>query len=132
MEITRYTGILTVEDAVQNNEPLMAVISFDRSSAVVSHMDEAVEHHVLLAKAGRPSTDIDKYFRIIFDKSGADWTFVCPPNYKNITDKRRRIGRFYNDGFNAISRTLEIIGYFIGLNIPTRYRRHINELRDDN
>ena len=54
-----------------------------------------MEHHILLMKAGYKDTDIDKFFRIVLDKSGADWTFICPPDYKNIPFKDKRIEAFY-------------------------------------
>ena len=105
-------------------------ISFDIETVILSQIDEAMEHHILLAKTGFKQNDIDKYFRIIFDRDGADWTFVCPPDYKNIKDKQRRIGEFYKDGFSAISAVLHELGYLIGLNIPKRYRRHFDMLGD--
>jgi hypothetical protein len=90
-----------------------------------------MEHHIMLMNVGLNSTDIDKYFRIVFDKNGADWTFVCPPDYKNIPYKDKRIERFYKDGFIEISDFLHSIGYLVGINIPKRYARHLNVLRDD-
>ena len=68
MNIIKYNDVLSVEEAIKQDEPLMAVISFDGEEAVVSHIDEAMEHHILLEKAGLDSRNIDKYFRIIFDK----------------------------------------------------------------
>ena len=79
-------------------------------------------------KAGFKDTDIDKYFRIVLDSDGADWTFICPPDYKNIYDKQRRIEQFYKDGFTVISDVLHDLGYMVGINIPRRYRRHFNML----
>ena len=128
MQITKINDYETVENAIAKNEPLMAVISFNGDKAYVSHLDDGVEHHILLSKANEPQTDIDKYFRIIFDRDSADWTFICPPNYKNISDKTRRIAEFYKDGFSLISEFLSDFGYFIEIKIPTRYRRHFDEL----
>lgn len=48
--------------------------------------------------------DIDKYFRLVLDDTEADWTFVCPPDYRSIPGKRRRITQFYLDSFAAIPR----------------------------
>ena len=127
MNIIKYSDNLSVEEAVANDEPMMAIISYDGNSAVVSHIDEAFEHHILLAKA-LGQYDIDKYFRIIFTRESADWTFVCPADYKNITDKQRRIAQFYKDGFAVISTFLGELGYFVDINIPKRYRRHFDEL----
>ena len=128
MEIIKYEDLTSISEAIKNNEPLLAVISFDGNTAIVSHVDEAVEHHILLAKAGIRQTDIDKYFRIIFDKDGADWTFVCPADYKGITDKQRRIAQFYKDGFASISSFLSDMGFLVDINIPKRYNRHIQAL----
>ena len=117
-----------VKEAITNDEPLIIVISFGGENAIVAPLDEAVEHHILLTKCGFRSLDIDKYFRIIINKDGADWTFICPSDYKGISDKRRRIELFYNDGFSVIPRVLTALGYYVGLNIPRRYRRHLDEL----
>jgi len=130
MKITKYEDILSIDEAVRDNDPLLAVILFDGSEAIVSHADEAGEHYILLQKAGRSGNDIGKYFRIVFDESGADWTFICPPDYKNIFDKARRISRFYDDGFNVITEFLKVFGYSGSINIPGRYRRHIEYLKD--
>ena len=42
MDIEKYPDSAPVEAAVQGDEPLMAVISFDGTKAVVSQVDEAV------------------------------------------------------------------------------------------
>jgi hypothetical protein len=131
MNIKRYNNILSVDEAVEKNEPLFAVILFDGSEAIVGHADEAVEHYILLQKAGISGADIDKYFRIVFDKESADWTFVCPPDYKSINDKQRRTAAFYKDGFAVISSFLAEFGYFAGINIPNRYRRYSKILSED-
>lgn len=128
MKITKIDGYETVDNAIKKNEPLMAVIAFDGKEAFVSHIDDGVEHHILLQKAGIGSNAIDKYFRIIFDKDGADWTFVCPPDYCNIKDRTRRISQFYKDGFTYISEFLCKFGYLVEIKIPHRYRRHLDAL----
>lgn len=96
LEIIKYYGSdeTKTEFINHDSEPLMAVIAHDRSHAVVSLLDEGCEHHLLLAKA-LDKYNIDEYFRIIFDNEGADWTFVCPPNYKNIANKEKRITEFF-------------------------------------
>ena len=106
----------------------MVLISFDGAEAIISPIDNSVEHHILLANIGKDSRDIDKYFRIVLDDSGADWTFACPPDYKGIEDKRRRISAFCKDGFNVIAHTLEALGFLVGINIPKRYQRHIESM----
>ena len=131
MEIRKFPDNNSVKNAISADEPLLAVIAFDGKSAIVSHIDEAVEHHILLMKAGFRDTDIDKFFRVVFDKSGADWTFVCPPDYKNITYKDKRIEAFYKDGFSVISEFLHSMGYLVGINIPKRYRRHLDVISDE-
>lgn len=131
MTIQHHPSRDAVAAAIAADEPLAVVIPFDESTAIAAPLDEVVEHHILLAKCGISSGDIDKYFRIIVDGEGADWTFVCPPDYKGIADKLRRITRFYNDGFNAISAVLAELGYLVGINIPKRYRRHLDELKGE-
>ena len=128
MNIIKYTSEQEVDKAMQDNEPMLCLISFDGERVILSQIDVAMEHHILLAQTGFKQTDIDKYFRIIFDRDGADWTFVCPPDYKNTKDKQRRIGEFYKDGFTTISTILHELGYLISLNIPKRCRRHFEML----
>ena len=131
MNIIKYPSEESVNKAIADDEPLLAAISFDGKTAVISQIDEAMEHHILLMKAGYKDTDIDKFFRIVLDKSGADWTFVCPPDYKNITFKDKRIEAFYKDGFAVISDFLHSIGYLVGIDIPKRYRRHFDAMNSD-
>ncbi|MGN0558089.1 MAG: hypothetical protein ACI4IS_01405 [Acutalibacteraceae bacterium] len=131
MEIIQYNEYESVKNAIEKDEPLMAVIDFDGTKAYVCHIDDGVEHHILLSKVGYKGIEIDKFFRIIFDKEGADWTFICPPDYKNITYKSRRIRAFYRDGISAISKFLSQMGYFCDIRIPTRYRRHLDIMLDD-
>ncbi|MBR6070912.1 MAG: hypothetical protein IKP78_10020 [Ruminococcus sp.] len=131
MNLIKYPSEETVNHAMLTDEPLLALISFDGSTAIISQLDEAVEHHILLMKAGYNDTDIDKFFRIVLDRSGADWTFVCPPDYKGIQFKDKRIEAFYKDGFAVISDFLHSIGYLVGIDIPKRYRRHLDMLKKD-
>ena len=128
MKKIAYPSESEVEKALRDGEPLLALISFDGKTAIMSHIDEAVEHHILLMKTGFSGKDIDKFFRIVLDHDEADWTFVCPPDYKNIADKTRRIRQFYKDGFAVISDFLQEQGLMVGINIPRRYRRHFAEL----
>lgn len=126
MNIVKYPSPASVEAALKAKEPMLALISFDGSEMLLCQIDEAVEHHILLAKLGRDSRDIDRYFRIVLDSEGADWTFICPPDYKGITDKVRCINEFYKDGFQHISAALQEIGLLLGIDIPKRYRRHFD------
>ncbi len=128
MNIIKYPTEDAVNKAMAADEPLLVLISFDGQTVIMSQIDEAVEHHILLMNAGFKDTDIDKFFRIILDKSGADWTFICPPDYKNIPYKDKRIEAFYKDGFAVISDFLHSIGYLVGIDIPRRYRRHLDVL----
>ena len=127
MTITYYPTEGIVKSAMQQDDPLLAVISFDGTIAAIAPIDDAVEHHILINKAGL-TTNIDEVFRIVVNKEGADWTFVCPSDYKQITDKRRRIAAFYKHGFALITELLSEIGYFVDVTIPRRYRRHFDEL----
>lgn len=131
MNIIKYPSESDVNAAVSHREPLLVLISFDGETVIMSHIDEAVEHHILLAKAGLDSRDIDKFFRLVLDDEGADWTFVCPPDYKGITDKQRRITAFYKDGFAVISDVLAQLGFMVGINIPKRYRRHFDYMMSE-
>lgn len=126
MEIIKYPSNEEVEKAIIQKEPMLILISFDGKTVIMSQIDEAMEHHILLLKAGFSDKDIDKYFRLVLDDDGADWTFVCPPDYKNISDKTRRIKQFYKDGFSVISDVLQELGFIVGINIPRRYRRHFD------
>lgn len=131
MNIIKYPSEEDVNKAMANDEPLLILISFDGKTAIMSHIDEGVEHHILLMNVGYKDTDVDRFFRIVLDRSGADWTFVCPPDYKNIPFKDKRIEAFYKDGFAVISDFLHSIGYLVGINIPKRYSRHLTVLGDN-
>lgn len=128
MNMIKYPSEEAVRKAMAADEPLLVLISFDGGNVIMSPIDEAAEHHILLMNTGYKDTDIDKFFRIVLDRSGADWTFVCPPDYKDIPFKDKRIEAFYKDGFAVISNFLHSIGYLVGINIPKRYRRHLDVL----
>lgn len=131
MNILKVPSDKSVDDAINAKEPLLMLVSFDAENVILSHIDEAVEHHILLEKAGLDSRDIDKYFRLVLDDEGADWTFICPPDYKNITDRQRRITAFYKDGFAVLSDVLSQLGFMVGINIPKRYRRHFDYMMNE-
>lgn len=130
MQLIKYPSSEAVSAAIALDEPLLVLISFDSENVIVGPLDEAVEHHILLDKVGSHYSDIDKYFKIVLDQDGADWTFVCPPDYKNIPDKTRRIAEFYKDGFRVIPQAMQALGYLVGIDIPRRYRRHIEAIAD--
>lgn len=117
MDIIYYPDKDSVKAAAEHDEPLLVLISFDGGTLIASQIDEAVEHYILLQKAGFPDTDIDKYFRLVVDRSGADWTFVCPPDYSSITRKDKRIEGFFKDGMKIIPQALSHIGY----DVPIEY-----------
>ncbi|MBI4778392.1 hypothetical protein HY792_05690 [Candidatus Desantisbacteria bacterium] len=94
-------------------------------------IDDVVEHNIMLRKMDKSELDIDKYYRVVANGCGADWTFVCPSNYQGITDKIQRISRFYSDGYEAIRVALETLGYSVPIEIPKRYHRHLDMLKDD-
>ncbi len=126
MEKIYYPDENTVKEAMQADDPLLLLVSHDGSRLIVSPIDEAGEHIILLRLAGFRDTDLDKYFRLVVNKDGTDWTFVCPSNYQDIKDKSRRIQQFYKDGFAVIPTALHELGYLVGIDIPRRYRRHID------
>ncbi len=126
MEIIYYPNEESFREAADKDEPLLVLVSFDGERIIASQIDEAVEHHILLKKAGFPDTDIDKYFRLVVDKSGADWTFVCPESYSSVTRKDKKIEGFFKDGMKVIPEALKRLGYDVPVEIPKRYRRHFD------
>ncbi len=121
MNIIYYPDKDNVTSAAKQDEPLLVLVSYDGSTVIASQIDEAVERHILLRKVDIPDTDIDKYFRLVVDCSGADWTFVCPNNYSSITRKDKRIEGYFKDGMRIIPEALKAIGYDVPINIPKRY-----------
>lgn len=131
MKIKYYPDKRRVNTAIKHDDPLLMLVAFDGGLSIVGHIDDTSEHYILLKHAGFNESDIDKYFRIIVNKSGASWTFVCPSSYQNISDRNRRLTKYYENGIDEISKALKLIGYNVPIDIPTRYRRHFNELRDN-
>jgi hypothetical protein len=107
---------------------MLAVISFDGKNAYVSHDEDSLEHHILLDNVGLSSSDIDKFFRIHFDRECANWTCICPPNYKNISNREHRIEQFIKDGYYNIELFLKQLGYNCPVKIPNRYGRHFKDV----
>ncbi len=130
MNIIYYPDESSVTDAMKRDEPLLVLISFDGEQVIVSQIDEAVEHHILLRLAGFPDTDIDKYFRLVVNREGADWTFVCPSTYNSVTRKEKQIEDFFKDGMRIIPNALKQLGYDVPVEIPKRYRRHFDMMGD--
>ena len=109
--------------AIEENEPVLILVPFDDEVVLIGHIDDAVEHHILLSKLGYNSLDIDKYYRIIADKDGVNWTFVCPSDYMNIQNRDKRLDSFYNNGETAILDVVKHLGLSTEINIPKRYQR---------
>ena len=132
MTYKKYPDETIVNNYIAQKEPLIIAIPYDENEPVLmSMLDDSFEHHILLSHFGINPTDLDKYFRIVADTESAEWTFGCPPDYMGIKDRQKRIIRFYNDGFTAISSVLSDIGYFSDIRIPKRYRRHFDAIGDD-
>lgn len=132
MTYKKYPDESIVNEHIRKKDPLIIAIPFDENEEIlVSFLDDSFEHHILLSHFGVNANYIDRYYRIVVDDESAEWTFVCPPDYCDIKDRQKRITRFYNDGFTAISRVLSEIGYFSDIIIPKRYRRHFEAMGDD-
>ena len=126
MNVLKYPNEQEFDNAVNADEPLLVLISFDGEEVIASQIDDAMEHTILLRLAKNSDKDIDKYFRLVVDHEGADWTFVCPPDYSSITRKEKRIEEFFKDGMQIIPKALKAMGYDVPVSIPKRYRRHFN------
>lgn len=126
MNILKYPNEQEFDNAVNADEPLLVLISFDGEEVIASQIDDAMEHTILLRLVKNSDKDIDKYFRLVVDHEGADWTFVCPPDYSSITRKEKRIEEFFKDGMRVIPKVLKAMGYDVPVSIPKRYRRHFN------
>ena len=129
MKIKYYPNKQRINSAIRHGDPLLLLVSFDGELSIIGHIDDTLEHYILLKNAGFNERDIDKYFRIVVNKSGASWTFVCPSSYLNISNRDIRITKYYENGIDAISKALKLLGYDVPIDIPTRYRRHFNELK---
>lgn len=126
MQIKYYPDKQTVENAMQVNDPLLMLVKHDKSEIIIANIDDVFEHIILLRLMEYPESDIDKYFRVVINHEGADWTFVCPSAYNTIIDKQKRIEQYYNEGITTITEAIISIGYDCEINIPKRYRRHFN------
>lgn len=118
----------SVDSAMKVDDPMLLLVSHDTQTLIISTADHAMEHFTLLRLAGFKDTDLDRFYRVVVNRDGADWTFVCPESYKGITDRTKRIKEFYDNGFDTIKAALNHIGYAVNLSIPHRYRRHFSEL----
>ena len=130
MKIIYYPNKRTVTKAIKDDDPMLLLASFDGNQAIIASVDDALEHNVLLRKLNMNETLIDSYFRVVVNKSGADWTFVCPTGYMGMNNKEKRIETYWMDGHRIISKALIAVGYMVDIIIPKRYRRHLDMLGD--
>lgn len=128
VNIIYYPNEKMVKEAIRVDDPLLVLVKHDVSQIIVSNIDDAGEHLILIRLTNRKESELDNYFRIIVNKEGTDWTFVCPKNYKNIKNREFRIKEFYNDGISAINDAIKLLGYNCDISIPKRYRRHLGDL----
>lgn len=126
MQIKYMPNEKTIQDAITVDDPLLMLISHDGDFVIIGNIDVYGEHLILLKHAGLNENELDEFFRVIVDNAGADWTFVAPINYKNIPNREKRIETFYKDGITVISGVLKEMNYNAELNIPKRYRRHLD------
>lgn len=131
MKIQYYPDKDAIDQAISSDDPLLVMVAQDHSKVLVANIDDVGEHIILLRIMGYSENDLDKYFRLVANSEGADWTFVCPSNYKGIRDKAKRIERFFRDGIDAGKKALQILGLNTEITIPPRYRRHMNFLAED-
>ena len=64
MNIEYFPDKRSVEEAMQVDDPLLMLVCYDRSKTIISNIDDAFEHIILLRKMNYPENDIDKYFRV--------------------------------------------------------------------
>lgn len=64
---------------MQVDDPLLILAKHDLTEVLICNIDDAGEH---IRKLKYFEIDIDKYFRLVVINDGADWTFVCPADYK--------------------------------------------------
>ena len=130
MQIIHFPDKKSVDAATKHDDPLLMLVSMDGETVIVSNIDDSMEHHILLKQAGFSENDIDKYYRIVVNKSGASWTFVCPSSYMNIRNRELRLKKYYEHGIDEITKALKLIKYDVPIDIPQRYRRHWDVLKD--
>jgi hypothetical protein len=132
MHIINFPNKKRINESIKLNDPLLMLISFDGATIIIGNIDDCMEHHILLKNAGLTEGDLEKYFRIIVNKSEASWTYVCPSSYLNIKNREQRLKKYYENGIDKIEEALKSINYDVPINIPQRYRRHFDALKDDN
>ena len=131
MQIVAIPNQKRIDESKRNDDPLLALVSFDDERIIVGNIDDCLEHHILLKMAGLPEADLKKYFRIIVNKSGASWTYVCPGTYLGIKNREFRLKKHYENGIDEITKALKLLDYDVPIDIPQRYRRHFNALGEN-
>ncbi|MBQ8297736.1 MAG: hypothetical protein IJX77_08145 [Ruminococcus sp.] len=121
MNVVKVPSEKDVDKAIEDNQTLLALVDFEGKNAVMCHIDDVDNDDELYEKSGFDAANKAKFFRVIFNKQGADWTFKLPTSYKDIGNDRDRMVAFYKDGFAVLSEFLQLQGYFVGIDIPTRY-----------
>jgi len=48
----------------------------------------------------------------------------------NIRNRELRLKKYYENGIDEITKALKRIKYYVPIDIPQRYRRHLDVLRD--
>jgi hypothetical protein len=131
MQLVCYPDKKRIDESIALDDPLLLLINFNGETAIIGNIDDCLEHHILLKKAGFSERDLEKHYRIVVNKSGASWTYVCPSDYLNIKNREHRLKRYYEDGIEEITKALKLIEYNVPIDIPQRYRRHFDALKDD-
>ena len=52
MEVIKYPSVQAVNAEIEENGPLLVLVSYDGKRTIVAPIDEAMEHYILLKKAG--------------------------------------------------------------------------------
>ncbi len=120
----------SIIDARMVDDPILVLISHDGETVILGNIDTYGEHLILLKHAGYDERRLDDFYRIVATSTGADWTFVAPSGYKGIQNRELRIKTFYNDGVSGILKVLRELEFSPDIQIPTRYRRHLDIFKD--
>ncbi|MBQ8961852.1 MAG: hypothetical protein IJ071_11680 [Ruminococcus sp.] len=123
MDISKYPSKVAVDKAMEEDRPLMAVLSFDGMSAFVCRKGDAADHTGLLAIMGRLSSEENSFFKICFTKDHAEWLYDCPESYRVIPYADRRRETYFSDGLTVIKDFLGAVGYSPRITIPEEHRR---------
>lgn len=126
MNIIYFPDETAAKNAIKQDDPMLVLVSYDGETILLSSIDECFEHLILLRYLNYDDADIEKFFRVVVDSQRADWTFVCPTNYKGIQDRDTRIKAFQADGLEKITVALKSLGYSVEIKIPDRYKRTLN------